>query len=179
MNNTAKAYNHNSNTNQEIKRRFVDREVVYCVSMMVHEVTKQADNFPEWADDLYGAYEGYPDYEEALTDNGWEQYEDEFGVECWKNEDGETWAGDAEEVCMEFNIDVYEYAPEVFEHWIVSGYLAERLQAHGEKVIEDILGVGPIWCRTCTGQAILLDHVISEICEEMEILEGMANEWKV
>lgn len=66
---------------------------------------------------------------------------------------------------------------EAYEHWVVSDWLADKLEAHGEMIIKDFLGL-TIWGRATTGQAILLDHVISVICENMEILEGQVNEWK-
>ena len=44
--------------------------------------------------------------------------------------------------------------------------------------LKDFFGM-TVWGRATTGQAILLDGVISEICSDMEILEGQANEWNV
>lgn len=169
---------YNSTTNQNIKRRFVDREVIYCVSMLVHELANKAEEFPEYAEELYSAYRGLPDYEEALTDNGFEEFEDEYGATCWRDtSDGTTWAGSAEDVCNDLNIDTRDYAPDIYEHWIVSKYLARKLEQHGHRVLNDFFGM-VIWCRPTSGQAILLDGVISEICAEMEILEGQRHEWE-
>ena len=80
------------------------------------------------------------------------------------------------EFCEEFNYDCEEEPQEIFEWWAVSEYLFEKLKAKHEPVLE--YGNIYIWGRTCTGQAILLDGVISEIALEMEILEGQKNEWK-
>lgn len=63
--------------------------------------------------------------------------------------------------------DEYE---EVFEHWIVSDWLADKLIAKGETVVKDFHGL-TIWGRCCTGQAILLDGVIREIY--LELQEGL------
>lgn len=68
---------------------------------------------------------------------------------------------------------------EAYEHWLVDRWFGKKLGEHGEMVIFDFLGLECIWGRTCTGQAILLDHVIGEIAEEMEILEGQKYEWEV
>ena len=68
---------------------------------------------------------------------------------------------------------------EAYEHWLVDRWFGARLLDHREMVIFDFLGLECIWGRTCTGQAILLDHVIGEIAEEMEILEGQKYEWEV
>lgn len=168
---------HNSNRNQEIKGQFVSREVVHCVSTLLYELGGKADEFPDYTDDLYDAFKGLPDHEEAAMNQGWKEaenggfvYEDESFPEV---SDAETW----EELCQDNSIDADEYAPDIYEHWIISDYLAEKLEAHDHRILRDFFGM-TIWCRPTTGQAILLDGVISQICEEMEILEGQAHEWK-
>ncbi len=40
------AIDYNSNANQEIKQKFVNREVIYCVSTLVSELAKKAEDFP-------------------------------------------------------------------------------------------------------------------------------------
>lgn len=67
--------------------------------------------------------------------------------------------------------------PEVNEWWFITEYLAKKLEDKGE--IVNYYFNTPLWGRCTTGQAILLDSVISKICEEMEILEGQKYEWKV
>jgi hypothetical protein len=52
------------------------------------------------------------------------------------------------------------------EHWIVSDWLAEKLEAHGESVARDVLGL-TIWGRTNGGQAIFCDWIIEEIAREL------------
>lgn len=61
---------------------------------------------------------------------------------------------------------------EIYEHWIVSEYLAEKLRRKGETV-EDFLGM-TIWGRPCTGQAIKLDSVIREVWTDLsgEVADG-------
>jgi hypothetical protein len=168
---------YNSEVNQGIKGRFVDREVIYCVSNLVYELAKKAECFPDYEDELYGAFQGEPDYEEVLEANGWEQLEDEFGAEFWRDtNDNMTWTGTAEEVCLEFGIDYDDYRPEIYEHWIVSNFLADRLEEKGELILRDFFGM-TVWGRACSGQAIKLDGVISEICSDMGILEGQENDW--
>lgn len=66
-----------------------------------------------------------------------------------------------------------EQNPEILEWWIVEPWLCEKLQEHGEAVIPDY----NIWGRTCSGQSISMDGVISDICEELEILEGQKFDW--
>jgi hypothetical protein len=62
---------------------------------------------------------------------------------------------------------------EVFQWFIVSDYLAEKLKEKGEPIIEE----ENIWGRGTCGQAVLLDYVITEICAEMQILENQENSW--
>lgn len=164
---------YNSAANQEIKQKFVNREVIYCVSTLVSELAKKAEEFLEYTDDLYGVFEGIPDYEEAAKQADWIKGKDLFYNNTMQDtSEAETW----QELCEEQGIEVDDYIPEIYEHWIVSDWLANKLEAHGEKVLWDFFGM-TIWCRTTTGQAILLDGVISKICAEMEILEGQKYDW--
>ena len=87
-------------------------------------------------------------------------------------------ASDWQELCQDEDIETDGYESEIFEHWTVSGFLARKLAKHGHRVLDDFFGL-TIWGRPTSGQAILLDGVISDICEGMEILEGQRNEWKV
>lgn len=50
---------------------------------------------------------------------------------------------------------------EIFEHWIITHWLAEELKERGERTVE--LSGLHIWCRTTTGQQIAADNVIEEI----------------
>lgn len=54
------------------------------------------------------------------------------------------------------------YDREVYEHWSVTDWFADKLIAHGEKVDKDFAGLC-IWARTTTGQAIHADSVIERI----------------
>ena len=50
---------------------------------------------------------------------------------------------------------------EIYEYWIVSDWLAEKLRARGE-FVGDLCDLN-VWGRTTSGQAILLDYVINQI----------------
>jgi len=71
--------------------------------------------------------------------------------------------------------DLIAEPQEIFQWFIVSEYLSNKLLEKGEVVIPH----ENIWGRGCCGQAILLDSVISEICHDMEILEGQKYEWSI
>jgi len=93
--------------------------------------------------------------------------------DIWENDwfytEEEAW----EDCCNSNRLD--PDPAEVYEHWVVNSWFASKLQDHGEKVIE-LCGLD-VWCRTCTGQAILLDPVIGAIASQMEILEGQRYDW--
>jgi hypothetical protein len=168
-----------SSENQDIKRKLVNREVIYCVSNLVYELAQKAESFPEYYDELLDAYQGLPDYEECASDKGWTKSNPDFNEEgnYINKESGEISDVDSwQELCEEHDYDAYDYAPEIYEHWIITDYLADKLESHGHRVLRDFFGM-TIWCRPTTGQAILLDGVISDIAEEMEILKGQKNDW--
>ena len=66
-------------------------------------------------------------------------------------------------VCSEFNLEP-EYG-EIYEHWIVSDWLGRKLSERGH-VVESYLGM-TIWGRGCTGQAISMDGVMEQICNDL------------
>lgn len=70
-----------------------------------------------------------------------------------------------QEFAEEFSID--PYTVEAYEHWIVSNWLADKLEAKGEMIGRDICGL-TIWGRTTTGQAISMDWVIQEIYKDLQ-----------
>ena len=170
--------NVDSDSHPAIKRALATREVIHCVSSLAYELAQKAEEFPDYYDDLLNAFQGNPDYEEAVTENGWRETEKD-GKDAFYNKDNDEWsfADSWEDLCNEQNIDAYEYAPEIYEHWIVSDWLARKLEEHGERVLRDFFGM-TIWGRPTSGQAIFLDYIISEIAAEMGILEGQENEWK-
>ncbi len=60
-----------------------------------------------------------------------------------------------------------EDCKEIYEWWVVSEWLAEKLEKHNEAML--ITDYGKWWGRTCTGQAIHLDSVLEEIYDEIEM----------
>ena len=57
---------------------------------------------------------------------------------------------------------LYPFADDVMEWWLIDSWLAERLKAQGEIIIDE-LGCR-WWGRLTSGQAIYMDGVIQEIC---------------
>lgn len=59
---------------------------------------------------------------------------------------------------------------DVYEHWIVSSWLAEKLEEKGE-VVGEVAGL-TIWGRCTTGQMISMDWVVQQI--HKDLVEGSA-----
>lgn len=163
--------------------RLVEREVMACMSSMVstlaggyglsHFQNGGRPNSPG-ASKAYVALDALaeqamelaspvPDYEGAAREAGWRPSHDDadifspchattfFGADRWRA------------ACERFAIEPNEC--EVYEHWAVSSWLAEKLIAKGERVDPDFAGLN-VWARTTTGQAISIDSVIEAIVRE-------------
>lgn len=161
--------------NNEPKHRqldqFVGREVFHCVSHLVTELYSKAEHFPDYEEDLYSAWhaplteEDYCEaFREAMANYGERtgQIIKEYTLDSDELADCDSW----QEACELHDIDPSDYRREVFEHWIVSDWLANRLEEHGELVLRDLFGL-TVWGRTCTGQAIALDSVIGAIYDAL------------
>lgn len=150
-------------------------EVHYCVSSLVSTlascwdadyVNPDMDALHEQAQELCYPIE---DWEEAAREGGWEQ-----SPEGWWDTGAFTSAAaaseaaqlydTAQEVCEGEEIEPHEW--EVYEHWIVSDWLADKLAQNGEKVDKDFAGL-TVWARTTTGQAIAMDSVIQKIVADL------------
>jgi hypothetical protein len=161
---------------QDELRRLVDREVYYCVSALVHTL---AEGGLSAADDhatrsitnlSYQAYDltlPIPDYEEAAFQAGWTHHVSRMaGTPSYRRAHDDTYHlfDSWRDLCESEDIEPYDR--EVFEHWIISDWLADKLEAHGEKVDRDFAGLA-VWARTTTGQAICMDGVIEDILREL------------
>ena len=177
--------NYNSTKNQRIKSKFVEREVIYCVSHLVSELLKMDINNSDYSYEEILDICNRPDYEAAV------EYADDLHVMYSNYLAGYVWVYrvdhsisepfdtelEAYQDCVYENDLEYDYI-EAYEHWIVSDYLAKKLEEQGEMVTYDLFGL-TVWGRCTSGQSIMLDGVISRICEGMEILEGQKHEWEV
>lgn len=71
-----------------------------------------------------------------------------------------------QEFCNENDIDNFDdYRDEVYEHWLISDWLAHKLGGMGY-VVGDLCGL-TIYGRCCTGQSMCLDHNMQQIAAEM------------
>lgn len=163
----------------------VRMEVHYCVSALVSTLAQGGQNFAvvQGANDLGAlcdqAFElctPIDDWEEAAIQQGWHQApngrwwregnseDDPSLLETFLGSGPYIWADTAASACT-FVDDIEPYQREIFEHWLVSEWLADRLEAAGERVDKDFAGL-VIWARTTTGQGIASDGVIERIYAE-------------
>ena len=188
--------NGNNGQNQEIKSKFIGQHVYCNVGPLVDWILNNCEghsdapfehghvenwfSFPEWSErvlgeDLYfegGSQEAYDAFQEKF-----QEMRDE-AVEMNDNEEisDVTYVRNLEAIDKaEYEFDQLEMEmQEVLEWWAVSDFLLGKLKANNEVVIDTTPN---IWGRTCSGQAILLDSVITRICAEMGILEGQKYSW--
>jgi hypothetical protein len=148
----------------------VSREVHYCVSSLVstlagsygNRLPGEQEEMRSLLDQAFDLARPIEDFESAAMDAGWVKAPD-----GWRKPTSYghlQHPGPLETLCDVEEIEPYER--EVFEHWIVSDWLADHLIKRGEKVDKDFCGL-TVWARTTTGQAIASDYVIDDILREL------------
>lgn len=192
-----------SAVNQRIRSRLVEREVLHNLCSTVEFVTQHGQDAEQIDyDELMGLLSGQ-DWEEPGLNRISEMDRDdlltalgEYGADLpgvdEDNEDDdadeggdlsddqlrqmliEEIGGDWQEFCDAERLDPHDL--DVYEHWAVTSWFKRRLAEHGE-ITGELLDFD-VWGRTCTGQAIAMDHVIASIAAEMEILDGQSSSWK-
>lgn len=180
---------YNSTVNQQIKSEFVQREVYCNVNSLVEYCLKNGyedRESPVNLDDIENIY-SYPEYfgQYAKFSGGTENEKDaelerlsslydmvEDNIEGEEAQEAAKTKIDEE---MQEIRDLESEPQEIYEWWAVSSYLYDKLKEQGEPVVD--AGSCYVWGRTTTGQAILLDGVISRICSDMGILDGQAHSW--
>lgn len=154
----------------------VRMEVHYCVSSLVSTlaggygeiITPKGARSDDLGDMIEQAFElacPIDDWEEAALQDGWGQLDDGTWTRATdEGADEAPYCDTAREACEHDNLEPYQR--EVFEHWIVSDWLAGKLAEHGEKVDTDFAGL-TVWARTTSGQGIAMDSVIQRICADL------------
>jgi hypothetical protein len=107
------------------------------------------------------------DYEEAAREAGWRLI-GRAGITRWRSKGGRL-RDSAEQVCA-FD-DIKPHYREVYEHWIVSDWLADKLIEKGEKVDKAFAKL-IVWARTSSEPNIADDIVIHQIAAEMNEENG-------
>lgn len=146
-----------------------------CMSSLVSTLAEgygaivQGDTLPGLCEQAFELASPIPDYEEAAIQAGW-HYQGantaagKLSELIFSNDPDADPVNSWEEACEVDGIEPYDR--EVFEHWAVTPWLAEKLAAYDEKVDTDFAGLN-VWARTTTGQAIYADGVIERIYADM------------
>lgn len=198
-----KEYDSDSAINQKIKKEFVNREIMCCMTSEVEYILRTADfndDAPFCNDDFENEFEY--ECEKCGTSGDYDYiYPSDEEVEISHDDDGYycpvcgiCYGSEAEarECCEDtllykcnycgaiYTEEKYEqlnvWSKEIFEWWAVTDWLGEKLKNNGEAVIET--WGKSYWGRQSTGQAIALDYIMSKICHDMEILEGQKYSWE-
>lgn len=174
---------HDGRTLEQAASDLVAREVLCCMSSMVSTLAsglayeqhcgRDLNALAEQALDLCAPV---LDYEGAAREAGWRVEPTKLspGFNASRPSDPaaesittQTYASAeaaAQAACGFDDIEPHEL--EVYEHWAVSTWFAEKLEAAGERVDTDFAGLN-VWARTTTGQAISIDAVIERIVREL------------
>lgn len=153
--------------------QMVNQEVLCCMSNMVPTLAGGFCRFGDLEPNLESLMEQaselaapVPDYEEAAVQAGWRGPFTQEGAPSYFTgpNDVTVFETSWENICADEDIEPYDR--EVFEHWAVSEWLADKLIAKGEKVDKDFAGLC-VWARTTSGQIIAADSVIERIYADM------------
>lgn len=165
--------------------RLVGMHVLGCVSHLVHGLTQAELTAEQCAsigvdeDSIIDAWRSpldVDDFREALSDEDSAriQFSEEPEGWLWRiidpaDPDGEHEADGEAETELEAYRAAFDAAGldhpdgrEIYEHWIISDWLADQLETRGERVLRDFAGL-TIWARSTCGQAIAIDSVIEDI----------------
>lgn len=172
---------------QRAVSEFVQREVSYCASGIVHTLANgygDIRGITELSELCEKAFElscPVDDWSEPIFDHvrnldrkSVTAYLEHWSIQVYDHEliddlrtammgcirdEGER------EYCEENNLDPYQI--QIYEHWIVSKWLAEMLEQRGEKIDSDFNGL-VVWGRPTTGQSISMDRVICNIYDKLQ-----------
>lgn len=164
--------------------RYVERNVIYCVSSLMYDIGQNLEQCSKIFDF---------DYDEAL---GWFQ-RDDWEEPVWEHirdldqdevveylEDHDTEFGPIlslvslqelmfEHIKTEDELQDYAndnridpYIVEALEFWIVDRYFAKELETQGETVFE--FDGMRIWSRTTSGQSISMDYCTTQIVKNLD-----------
>ena len=136
--------------------KLVQNEIYYNVSMLINELAQN----PKYMDNLLPILV-QDDYRTALEESSdLEEILDWVDVDSMDN----LFNDDIREITNRFNVEPYQN--EALEHWIVSDWLADKLEERGEMVIRDFMGL-TVWGRTTSGQHISMDYIIQKIVKDL------------
>jgi len=117
---------------QDIAGQLVSNHVYACQSMLVHELMEKSILTCDNYENFFMSEDKIKEYHNVSTDEEIQELRDNGS-------------------------DINE----VYEHWLVSDWLLDKLREQEEPILE--YDYETWWGRTCSGQAIKLDHNIQEL----------------
>ena len=164
-----------NNQNIEVKEptqnqlsSFVYREVGNCQSYLVEELLKK--NIFSY-DDIINLYS---DNQNEINELKNQLDEIKGDLKSNTSEDDLTTIAENERKADELESKIEELEQEqsepqeIFEWWLVSDFMAKKLEDQKEPILKNDYGTW--WGRTYTGQSIFLDHVIEEIYKSLNTI---------
>jgi hypothetical protein len=139
-----------NNTLENRIEQLVSREIYLNQSYLVEDLILKPN--PDWIEHIDNFYdESSEAVEEYLN------YETDIEEATWQDLDVHERLDLAQQ-------EGFDPSPqEIFEWWLVSDWLADKLEEFEQPVLTTDYGTW--WGRTCTGQAIKMDNVIRKIVE--------------
>lgn len=156
-------------TNEQIINRLIEQEIYTGANQMIQRISdSQGPEAFDIDEEQWMALMAAPDLSEPPE-----------GYVVFENADGFYWV-DAEAADDDGLYDTAEEAvaaafednrdeppiQEVMQFWLVSDWLADKLEAIGAPVARDILGFN-VWGRTECGQALTMDHHLSRVANAL------------
>lgn len=153
---------------QDITMRFIHPHILRNQSALIAQMQDlEVDGFLMW-EDVENFHltdeEVLEEYEEQKERYSWNPIEDDDDIV-------------SEEEFIENFREVGHDEKEIFEWYLVSDWLIDKLREKNEPVIDN--DYGEYWGRCCTGQSIYLDHVIQELAYEYSYDERLFNSKEV
>lgn len=150
----------------EIAENIIKHDVYLNVSYLVSELARNDQYMDELLqvmckDDYNAALFEWWNNADKKEQNSLLEYANIDGGE-YENINDLIADADCQDLCDYIHED--PFAIEALEHYIVSDWLADKLEEQGEMVLCDFLGLN-IWGRTTSGQAIILDGIMQRIAE--------------
>ncbi len=158
--------------------QFVHRNVLCCVSGIVHTMAQQygiaEGDVGELAEEAFELFQPTVDDDaraEALDNNGAQVCVDAYNSWFVQEADGDALelpgaddrSSALEAAVAELNLEdeARECAGEIYEHWVVTAFFGAHLADRGHTV--GSFGDLRVWGRPCTGQAISMDRDVIAI----------------
>ncbi len=154
-------------TREQIEALGTDDDDMMTLAYMQPDADDYAESDEVWLESPQ--YDRVPIYEIEEGDDGF-RWTETAAIQ----QDGEPLEkGDWQETALDAWKDLFDAqgfdAPagkEVYEYWVVSSWLANKLREQGHTVVDDVAGM-TVWGRPTTGQTIYMDGVMQKIARDM------------